>query len=168
MKCKLLITVFLFFSVSSFAQKILTLYIFRPAHVKQISFYVKDKITLKLKSDKKRYNGTVVAIGDSNLVIANKRSSDTIAINQIRMIILNHSNFLTKSFSNVFPEAGVLVMGLDVVNNLLNHESQIVKPGVVKVGVSLIGAGIFIKLLEKRRHKIGKRKILKVIDLSPY
>jgi len=168
MKRLLLIIVFFLSFLLSHAQKILRLDIQRPFRIKEISFYTKDRITLKVKSSKKIIYGTILAIGDSGIVVSNKKSSDTVAIKQIRLIILNHTNYLTESFSYVFTIAGVGIMGIDAVNNLLNYESPIIKTSIVKTGVGLIATGIIIKIIPKRRHKIGKRKKLKVTNLSPY
>jgi len=168
MKSKIFILLLFAFSFSSNAQKILVLTIFRPTNVKQFRYYVKNEITLKVKSGKKSYHGTIVFIGDSNLVIANRNKIDTILVKQIRMIILDRSNYLTRSFSKACLIAGIGVLSLDIFNNLTNNESQIIKPIIVKESLAFLAASAIFKLYAKRKHRIGKRKILKVIDLSPY
>src|ERR1035437_1181458 len=141
---KRLLFIFIFFisSLLSYAQKILRLDIQRPFRIKEISFYPKDHITLKVKSSKKIIYGTILAIGDSAIIVSNKKSNDTVAIKQIRLIILNHTNYLTESFSYVFAIAGVGIMAIDAVNNIFNNNTPIIKTSIVKTGIALIAAGI--------------------------
>lgn len=167
MKCKLLIF-FLFIYFFSNAQKTLVLDTERPNKVKHTVFYVKDEISLKLYHDRKTYTGKIVAIGDSALLITTGKTYDTIRVKDIRMLIFNRSNHLTSAFSRAFVIAGFGVMGLDIVNNTLNHESQIVKPRIILTGACLITAGLLIKLYETKRCRLGKRKRLRVAELSPY
>lgn len=154
------------FSVSISAQNFLAFDIYRPFGMKRIHYYPKDKFSCKVKGSKKKYSGVIQLISDSNLILSSKKHTDTVEINKIRMVLVDRSNYLTRSFQHCFYIAGPGIIALDSFNNLINSESQIVKPRVVKTGIGLVISGLLLKLYETKRHRIGKRKILKVMNTS--
>lgn len=166
MKPRLLIILFLY-SIILTAQNTLVLTIEKPGRLKQIHFYTKDEIRVKVKN-KGIHSGKILAIGDSAIILAGKSRNDTVLLKNIRVVIFDRTNRVTEAFSKAFTIAGAGLIGVDSFNSLINNESPVVKPRIVITGVSLIGVAILIKLFEKKRCRLGKRKKLKVIDLTPY
>lgn len=167
MKHPLITIILLIFSLQATAQKILALDIMRFGKLKRVEYYRGDKIALKVKGSRKIYEGKLVAIGDSGFIVASKKSSDTIRLSHVRMILKSRANHLTEAFSKALVIFGVGFTSLDVVNNLLNNENTIVKPRAVITSACAISAGLLLKLYEIKRHRLGKRKKLTVIDLNP-
>ncbi|HXB41409.1 MAG TPA: hypothetical protein VNZ49_12760 [Bacteroidia bacterium] len=166
---KYTLPIFLFLLISFFcaAQNTLVLET-NGFKIKQRHFYRQDEISLKVKSGQKTYSGKIIAIGDSAIIIANKKRSDTIVIKEIRMLIFNRTNRISSAFSKLLIRAGIGIIIIDAFNNVIHDENTIIKPRIVIIGACLVSTGILIKLLEKKRVSLGKRKKLKVINLSPY
>lgn len=163
---KIFVIFFLLSHVLTFGQKTLVLQIERPGKVKEKVFYINDEIKLKLKNG--RSSGMIAAIGDSAILLKNSKRVDTVLLKNVRAVIFNRSNHVSDAFAQAFALAGILVVGLDATNNLIHSESPVFKPRVLVVGTSLLVAGALIKLYERKIVRLGKRKRLKVVDLSPY
>jgi hypothetical protein len=157
----------LFFLVSH-AQNVLMLDVYKPwGGMKRIHYYPKDEIGLKIKELRHTFRGRILIIHDSSIVIVGREGIDSISIKQIRMIVTDRSNWLTRAFSSFFRTAGVGVIILDTFNNVINNESQLIKPRIVITGASLFAAGMILKLYGTKRYRIGKNKILRIINTSP-
>jgi len=167
MKHPLITTLLIIFSFSALAQKVLVLDIMRLGKLKRMEYYRGDKIALKVKGSKKIYEGKLAVIGDSGFVLVNRKHADTIKLSNVRMIVRSRANRITDAFSQAFVIFGMGYTTLDVINNLINHESTIVKPRALLTSACFITAGVLLKLYELKRHRLGKRKKLKVIDLAP-
>ena len=163
-----LIAVFILFSFLSIAQNVLLLEIQRPFKLKQKRFYPKEEIALKLKGSSKIYRGKIVAIGDSALILTNKKSFDTIVLKKVSRVIVYRSNHVTRVFTSAFAIVGFGLIFIDTFNNTLNHESPLVKPNIVITGLSIAAAGLLLKLYEKKRYRLNKRKRLRVTTIVPY
>jgi hypothetical protein len=161
-----LIVFFLLSQTFIFGQKTLVIQIERPGKVKEKVFYQNDFISLKLKNG--RSSGNLLAIGDSSILLKNGSHVDTIALKSVKAVIFNRSNHIIDAFAQAFVIAGILVIGLDATNNLIQSESPIFKPRILIVGSSLAIAGVLIKLYERKIVRLGKRKKLKTVDLRPY
>jgi hypothetical protein len=57
-------------------------------------------------------------------------------------------------------------LGLDTFNNLINKRKLHINEIAVKEESAFVGCGLILKNTMKRRHKIGKRKSIKIVDFS--
>lgn len=165
MRLLLLISSLLIFTFS-YAQRVLVIEKIALGKRKQVIFYVKDHI--KVKTKKGRYAGTIVAIGDSAFLLSSAGRYDTIEIKHVKKVIYQRSNRVTAAFSQAFVMAGVLVVGIDSFNSLINNEAQLVHRPVIIAGIWLVSAGLLVKLCERRSRKMGKKNSIHVINLSAY
>ena len=172
LNCKRLLPVLLaaFFLILSaenhflFSQKILALNVYKWTGAKRIRFYEKDQLTYRVRGSRKCFTHTIVYMQDSLLMFDN---GNQVATSEIDRIVINHSNFLSRSLSRFLFDVGAGFISLDIFNNFINSDAPIIKSLVVKEGAGLMAAGILLRVLPVKRYRINSHKVLKIIDTSP-
>jgi hypothetical protein len=163
---KILCFILFVFSVELFAQsnKFMALEIEHKSTTKRIKFYVKDKITFKLKDDKRKYAGIITELSDTTLIINNKF---IISYRDISKVIVDNSNHLTRAASAFLIGCGAGYLALDALNNAINGNRPILRLLDIEIGVGLIVIGGTIKYFSFKRYKINKKHHIKFIDDTP-
>jgi len=145
------------------AQKTLVLDVFTLGHFKRVHFYQDESITYKVKGKHHKETHTIIDMEDSILYI---ETGESIRLDQIKRIIIDRSNFLTRMLASGLRIAGIGYIGLDAFNNVLNSESPVFKERVLVTGAILLVVGEVIHIANKRRVRIGRNKRLQILDFS--
>jgi hypothetical protein len=87
-------------------------------------------------------------------------------VKNIKVVYRNNANFVTKVLGKFCFWFGIGFMGLDTFNNITNKRSPIVNEEAVGEGACFVAAGVIFKQMMKHRYRIGKRRAVKIIDLS--
>ncbi len=162
-----LITAFFLSYILSAAQNVLILDIQAPFKLREKRFYIKDEIYFKVKGSRNTYGGKIVVIGDSALILNSGKRFDTIFLKSVPSVIIYRTNHVTNAFSKAFVMAGIGLIFIDTFNNLLHGETPYVKPNIVVTGLCLSAAGILIKIYERKKIHLGKRKNLRIAKIIP-
>lgn len=161
MKPYFLLFLFLFgFAGSLFAQRILVLDL-TGMRSKRIKYSSGEYIYLKVYNDKTTFKGYVDIISDSSFFV----NDNLVFIDSVNTVIRHHK--APKMISvQAFGVAGItaIISGL---NNALTKGD--VFPGDDSYFVPAVFAGIGAALLPfwRKKHKIGDKKMLKILDLTP-
>jgi hypothetical protein len=131
---------------------------------RRIKFFVQDKLTFKLKDDKRKYTGIITELSDTTLVINNKF---IISYKDIDKVIIDNSNHLTRAASAFLIGCGAGYLALDALNNAINGNRPILRLLDIEIGVGLVAIGEAIKILTIKRYKINKKHHIKFIDDTP-
>lgn len=145
------------------AQQFLALDVSRVTGFKRIKYYIGDEITFKLKDSHKKQKGKIVFFSDSLFQLEDKTY---VNIDNIKVTYRNNANFVTNGLGRFCLIFGPGFLGLDTFNNLINKRKPLINEIAVKEGAAFVGGGLILKNMMKRRYKIGKRKSIKIVDLS--
>lgn len=131
---------------------------------KRIKYYINDEIVFKTDTAKRRQKEKIAGFTDSLIYFESKR---TINIRDIKIIYRDNSNFVTRGLSKFLIVFGPGFIGLDTFNNLINNRKPVLNDQALIEGAISTAAGATMKIMFKRRYRIGKSKSLKIINLSP-
>lgn len=145
------------------SQKSLAVDVFTLGHFKRFHIYQNEEMTFKLKGSSHKYRHTLVDMEDSVLYI---ETGESIRLDQIKKIIIDRSNFLTRMLASGFRVAGIGYIGIDAFNNSINAEAPVFKERVLLVGAGLFVIGEIIHMANKRRLRPGRNTRLLIMDLS--
>jgi hypothetical protein len=158
MKKIFLIGVFLCIISNIFAQKVLVLE--NLSIGKTYKFVAGDVITVKANDSASKVSGKITEILDSSIVISNTYVFD---VNEIALVYKTRRSVEVVSLS--LMAFGGMFFTLDVVNNVINKESPVVKADVTLIAAAIVGVGAALQLFTKRKCEIRKDKWrLKIID----
>jgi len=137
------------------AQKLLI--IDKPNSYNRLRFRENEAIHLKSVSNQLDYNGILVKILDSTIIV----NETEILLDDIE-IVYKHRHFFERAaiYSMI---AGAGYTSLDMVNNLINNQ-QIVKLESVITGGSLLGIGMICQKLSLKKYKIYKAWRARIIE----
>jgi hypothetical protein len=163
---KILCFILFIFSIEIYAQsnKFMALEVEHKSTTRRIKFFVQDKLTFKLKDDKRKYTGIITELSDTTLVINNKF---IISYKDIDKVIIDNSNHLTRAASAFLIGCGAGYLALDALNNAINGNRPILRLLDIEIGVGLVAIGEAIKILTIKRYKINKKHHIKFIDDTP-
>lgn len=148
-------------SMNAFCQS--SLIINTRGRVKRVHYYLGDKVSVKLKN-KIVVSGVLSQLMDSSMVINN------------RIVLLNDIGVVYRSrgkgygiFGPVLVISGSVYIGLDIVNNLINYNSNgyLVSPSAWIPASLLIGMGEALLILQTQRIKVTDASQLRILDTSP-
>lgn len=122
-----------------------------------------EAMTYKLKGSTHKQTHVIMDMEDSVLFI---ETGEAIRLDQIKKVIFDRSNFLTRMVSSFFRVAGIGYIALDAINSAGNAEPHIFKERVLVAGAVLFAVGEVIHIANKKRIRIGRHGTLKIIDLS--
>lgn len=162
MKVLLILSLVLFMSRLP-AQKQLAVDAFRLGYFKRFHVMQNERMTYKLKGSVHKQTHVILDMEDSVLYI---ETGESIRLNQVKKVIFDRSNFLTRMVSGFFRVAGIGYIALDAVNSAGNAEPHIFKERVLIPGAILFAVGEVIHIANKKRIRIGRHGTLKIIDLS--
>jgi hypothetical protein len=133
----------------------------KPGSIKRIRFFVGNEITFRLKGDNMVYHEVISAVDDSSFTIYGTK----VLVREVDRIILRKEGWFLNQGSVLLPAAGLLYFLADNVNPAIRGGEHFgISRGSVIVGASLISAGIVLRIFQKRQHKIGKNKRLRVLE----
>jgi len=145
---------------SIYAQKVLALDLI-GVKLKRVKYYEGDPIAIRINNDKTIYRGELNAISDSSFFINN----NYIALDSVEAII--KSNKFVKGISlGAFTVAAVTGV-FTILNRTLKSANIPPQDNSYYVPVVFAGLGVALLPFWKKSYRIGKNRILKVIDLSP-
>lgn len=161
---KILLAIYVLFLAGSLqAQKDLAIDNFRLWHFKRFHVMQNEAMTYKLKGSTHKQTHVIMDMEDSVLFI---ETGEAIRLDQIKKVIFDRSNFLTRMVSSFFRVAGIGYIALDAINSAGNAEPHIFKERVLVAGAVLFAVGEVIHIANKKRIRIGRHGTLKIIDLS--
>ncbi len=143
------------------SQKILEIDITRFNHFKSIQLFNDSYLEYKLKGEHKYRINRIVNMKDSIIIFSNDSS---IVLSEIKRIKLRDANHLYRLFSSFLYTGGVLFIGLDTFNNLINNDTPYIKQTAVIASAALVSAGFIVKQLSIKRIKINKRHSLRILE----
>jgi hypothetical protein len=133
----------------------------KPGKVKRIRFFVGNEITFRLKGDPVLYRDVITAVDDSSFTIFGTK----VLIKDVDRIILRSQSWFVNQGSFLLPAAGVIYFLADNLNPVIQGgEKLAISRGSVIVSASLIGAGLVLRLFQKKEHRIRKSKRLRVLE----
>jgi hypothetical protein len=141
------------------AQKVLALDLV-GSKLKRIKYYEGEWINIRIKNDKVIYKGELNAITDSSFFINN----NYVALDSVDAII-KYSKAAKSVSLSAFGAAAVTGV-FSALNVALNNGGS-AENNPYFVPVIFTGIGVALLPFWKRTYRIGKNRILKVIDLSP-
>jgi len=157
--------IFLFLLVTSTkAQKILELDITHFNHFRKIQIFTGDVIEYKLKGQYRFHLGKIANLSDNMIVLSN---DSVIKLDQIKVLCIRKSNYVLRKFTTGFMIAGVGFFLIDGINNLANAHYPIIDERTIIASASLIAASLIVRQIGIRKHRIGKNKLLRIIDANP-
>lgn len=134
----------------------------KPGKVKRIRYFVGNEITFRLKGDPVLYRDVIAAVDDSSFTIFGTK----VLIRDVDRVILRSHSWLVNQGSVLLPAAGIIYFLADNLNPVIQGgEKLTVSRGSVIVSAGLIGAGLALRLLHKKVHRIGKNKRLRVLEV---
>ena len=163
MKHYLLLLLFLFSLLgSAFSQRILVLDL-AGMRSKRIKYNSGEYIAIKVKNDKAIYKGYLEVVTDSSFYV----NDNYVLLDSVRAVV--RYNKAPKVISKqAFMVAGLTAIISGVNNGLTKGD---VFPGDESYFIPLAFAGLGVALMPfwRKTHKIdGNKKIIKILDLSPY
>jgi hypothetical protein len=132
----------------------------KPGKQKRVRFFVGNEITFRLKGDKVVYQEAITAIDDSSFTIFGTK----VLIREVDRVILRSDNFFINVGSRYLPAAGIIYFLADNLNPVFQGYSFKVDPNSAIIGASLVTVGLVLKQFQKRKHKIGKNKRLRILE----
>jgi hypothetical protein len=158
MKLQVCFLLFFLFSVSLFGQK--TLLVEKIGKSAKYYYHVGDKIKVKTLENKTVYKGVLTGIMDSSLTISSI-SSNLISVSDIAYV---YRQFLgVRRMGFYFMGFGGIIFLVIAVNNLINNNQVFTQYAFIVSG-SFIGAGLISLALSEKRHKIGTRWKVKILN----
>jgi hypothetical protein len=154
---------FISIALNGFGQKFMQ--IEKYGKTKVHKFYIGDELTYQIKGDKKTwYNGTInnLLVDEKIIVFENRavKMSEIIAIRTFENAGVSRSmSFILFTFATGYG-------GITLLATLVGWW-EITPFAVVVVGVALAGGLLIRHLLKWKTHKMGKRKWLRMLDLTP-
>jgi hypothetical protein len=140
----------------------LALDVSRITGFKRFRYYPGDKIYFKDASSNKRYKGTIVGLRDSVVIFADRE----VNVKDIKIVYRDNGNFVTHGLSRFSIGFGILFVSLDTFNNGTHGRKPLVNEEAVTESAGFVAAGLVIKQMMKHRYKMGKRRSVKIVDLS--
>lgn len=147
----------------SFAQKSLAIDLYTLGHFKRIHISQGEEMTYKLKGSSHKQTHILVDMEDSILYI---ETGESIRLDQVKCIIIDRSNFLTRMLASAFRIAGIGYISLDAFNNAINEETPVFKERVFVTGAILFVVGEFVHIANKRRIHPGRNRRLQILDFG--
>ncbi|OQX80805.1 MAG: hypothetical protein B6D61_01560 [Bacteroidetes bacterium 4484_249] len=134
----------------------------RPGSIKNYKYYVNSPIRLKIISPDTLISGEISRINDTSIIV---NFANEIALKNISCIYTKRwgVSFLQK----IFLFTGIPYLALSVVNGAINNDNTVVSKNTFIISGCLIGAGIALMPLTKRKHKIDNKKWrLKILNFE--
>jgi hypothetical protein len=123
--------------------------------------YEGERVGYRLRNRLLFRKGVVSAIGDTALVLKDMIS---VRYDRVAILRLEKNVHLISTFQKVFFRGAVLFVVLNTVNNLITDRSPVFDLRAVYVSGGLLAASWLVKRLDYKRIRIGRNKVLKVIE----
>jgi hypothetical protein len=133
----------------------------KPGRTKRLRFYTGDYITVTFKGSKERHNLPLGKITADRVEVF-----DTpLDLSKIDKVILHNDNGLRKAGAFYLPIAGGLFFLGDMINPIFSgREPFQISRGSIIVPSILIGSGLILKALGKRKLKMNKNRYLRILE----
>jgi hypothetical protein len=180
MNFRLLLTIFLLISLTTFSQItpkneafVRCLSLQMTGHQKNINFFEGDNIKVKLHSDHKKHTFQIIKLTDSSFFYSPYEELNTVfdlqelKFRDIKKIYLGGSrNPISMSGFGALGGAGVMLSSFDILNQLRTGATIKINPTIAGVSVGLIGLSYLVKILTNPIYKINKRHFFRLYHLS--
>lgn len=94
------------------------------------------------------------------------KKNEIVRIQDVSCIIVDKSNFITRSIPNFLMGMGAGFITLDSFNNLMNEDYPVIKKQILIEGATFVVCGWILLRFSKEKHRISSRCTLKIIDIS--
>ncbi len=147
---------------AGFGQKILQIEKYGKTKVQR--FYIGDELTYQLKGDKKTwYNGTITdLLVDDNIILFDNRM---VNLKDIAVIRTFKTAGLSKSLSRQLYAFALSFGGFSVLATLVGWW-ELTAFTAIAVGSALVAGWLVRQIFKWKNHKMGKRKWLRMLDLT--
>ncbi len=181
MKLKLILTLLLLNSISTFSQIlpktesfVRCLSLQMTGRKKNIYFFEGDNIIVRTISDHKNGNFQILRMTDSSFFYSPYNETNTIfdlkelKFKEIKKIYLGGSrNPFAMRGSGTLGGTGVMLSSIDILNQLRTGQTIKINPTIVGVSAGLIGVSYLVKVLTNPIYRINKRHFFRLYHL-PY
>lgn len=133
----------------------------KPGRVKRIRFYEGDLIHLKLKS-KELVFGEITTLKDSSFFVGLKN----IKLSDVYSIQNSKGNYGLRVLSKIMLPAGLMYLGIDSFNRLINEEGPIFREETLILSSSFLGVFFISNAISNRQLKINKKRSIRILDIN--
>ncbi len=133
----------------------------KGGRVKRLYYKVGDRINFYLKNDKTLYRPFIQGILPTSFVSYQTQ----VPLEEVATIVIYRDSWFINQGSFYLPMAGVGYFLMDMINPIFSKNEAFVfsKPALLTSSI-LVLSGFSLHLFKKRKHHLGKRKYLKIID----
>lgn len=133
----------------------------KGGRVKRIYYKVGDRINFYLKNDETLYRPFIQKILPASFITYQTQ----VPLEQVSAIVIYRDSWFVNQGSVYLPMAGVGYFLMDMINPIFSQNEAFVfsKPTLFTSSILILG-GLSLQLLKKRKHQLGNRKYLKIID----
>lgn len=144
--------------ITSYGQRVFM--VEKPGTVNNLKYNVGDRMELKTKAGE-HISGIINQVRDTAIVV------DYIFVMNDDIKNIYTRRVIFSVFSEVGIKGGIGYVFIDGFNNLINNESEIFRESALKTGGIMVGAGLLLKLISKRkRHIDNQHWRIKVMDFT--
>lgn len=130
--------------------------------LKKYEFHPGDRISYKLKGERKFLTGNVLALGDSCILF----EADSVGLNQLKAIRFKSNNYHAKLFQKIFLIGGVGFPSISLANNSINNVDPLLNKTAAIVTASFLAASFLVHQSCIKRMRLTKNKIIKIVDID--
>ncbi|MCE7040265.1 hypothetical protein [Dyadobacter sp. CY312] len=139
----------------------------RIGKFRRYRFLIGDRISFKLKEDRKRFKGTILSISDSSFIVTND-SSGTIKHKEVKLGDVRVFKFYQRvpfvsEAAYYFPMGGLLYIGADFFNKGIDGKRFTTDASAFIVGGALMATGLVCHKLSSGTIKVNDRNRLGVL-----
>lgn len=139
----------------------------KSGKAKSIRFALGNAINFKLKNDKIIYSGIITQLSDSSFKLTNQEMiGKEIPINTVEQIIDYKKGQGFKLISRILIYAGAGFLVVDAFNRAINSDVPFINERTVTASGILMGTGILLIPLTRKKYKIGPERTLKILDFT--
>jgi hypothetical protein len=151
---------FLFSAMESAAQKVVV-FDRMGVKLKRTYYYEGDQMALKVRNDDVIYRGEVHSIQDSVFFLG----ANPIVVDSIVAIVKYSKGAKALSITSLTTAA--ITGTFEIINNAYNKGELVPEENGYAVPAFFTALGVALIPFWKRKHKIGKNKVVKTLDLNP-
>ncbi len=159
MSKKLLVIIFLLMGTGTIAQQYLILQ--KQGGIKNYKYRTGDQIMFSLPGNENVFSGELTLIGDSTFVLDN-----TLEINIKAVQSIYRTRHFFRWFSKVLVMAGVVYIGVEAVNGVINNDSPMISKQTAIAASVMVGTGLILNVFKTRKFKIGDKYHLKILNFD--
>ena len=162
-RCSILL-VFLIFTQTGILAQEPYLSLSKINKVSEVTFYEGETIRFRLKGEKYFIEEHILGLSGDEIrfhyFVVNVRDIDVVDIRG-----KDPSNTTLRMASGKLIFAGIALIGIDQLNQVvIRDEPAGVSTGIAITSAAIVGAGVAMRLIEKKYFRVGKKSIIQIIE----